>query len=125
MAIKYYYCFLFFQLFNTCLDAAKSADVVLMSHRDPYHSICSRKMEHMWCKSDPFYNGRFVGNKDPLYDEAKEACFNGDEKMEVQGQCQLLMGLQADVYARREVRLIFFTGRLFYICNCFCIIYFF
>ena len=115
MAIKILInCFLFFQLFNTCLDAAKSADVVLMSHRDPYHSICSRKMERMWCKSDPFYNGRFVGNKDPLYDEAKEACFNGDEKMEVQVQCQLLMGLQADVYARREVRQIFFR-KVFYI----------
>jgi hypothetical protein len=27
------------------------ADVFLMSHRDPWHSLCSRKMEDMWCRN--------------------------------------------------------------------------
>lgn len=83
-------------------SVAKEADVVLMSHRDPFYSICSRKMDSMWCKSDPFYEGRYINGKDPLYNQAKEACLKGDEKIEVKTQCQLLMGLQADVYARRE-----------------------
>ena len=82
---------------------AKQADVILMSHRDPYHSICSRKMEHMWCKEPVDANGRYMSGKDPMYKEAVEQCKQGDEVLEVKGQCQVLMGLQAGVYAGREV----------------------
>ena len=82
---------------------AKTADVILMSHRDPYHSICSRKLEHMWCKQPTNSNGEYVASNDAGFSKAQDACKNGDEKLEVKGQCQMLMGLQADVYARREV----------------------
>lgn len=57
----------------------------------------------MWCKQPTNSNGEYVASKDAGYSEALDACKNGDEKLEVKGQCQMLMGLQADVYARREV----------------------
>jgi len=81
---------------------AEKADVVLMSHRNPFYSICSRKLEKMWCKATPFYNGKYVKENDPLYNKAKRACLSGNEEEEVRTQCQFLMGLQADIYARRE-----------------------
>ena len=76
--------------------------MLLMSHRDPYHSICSRKMERMWCKS-PLIEGKVIAIKDPRYGQAVEDCKAGNERFEVKMQCQVLMGMQADVYARREV----------------------
>lgn len=93
------HCFCFKRLIK---DVAKSADVLLMSHRDPYHSICSRKMERMWCKS-PLIEGKVIASKDPRYGQAVEDCKAGNERFEVKMQCQVLMGMQADVYARREV----------------------
>ena len=60
-------------------------------------------MEKQWCKT-PYTDGHFIISKDPSYDyEAERAkCNAGDDKMESKSQCQLLMGMQADVYARRE-----------------------
>ena len=45
---------------------------------------------------------RFVTAKDPAYEAERNKCMAGDEKLESKSQCQLLMGMQADVYARRE-----------------------
>lgn len=64
---------------------------VVMSHRDPYGSICSRKMEEgVWCKM-PLLNGRWVSKYDverkldPRWDAAHGACIQSDGINEVKG----------------------------------------
>ena len=39
------------KLHEMTASVANEADVVVMSHRDPFGSICSRKLETTWCKN--------------------------------------------------------------------------
>lgn len=90
---------------------AEAADVVIMSHRDPYETICSRRMSNdgqgnwrNWCKKPNAINHlkqRTDENADE-WDAAVKSCLDGNFYGETSEQCRILQGLQAEVYARVE-----------------------
>ena len=96
------------KLHDITVDTAKEADVIIMSHRDPYETICSRRMSNdgqgnwrNWCKNPLHLRKRTDENKEE-WDAAVDACLEGNFYEETKDQCRTLLGLQAEVYARRE-----------------------
>lgn len=73
-----------------------TAEVVLMSHRDPLESLCSRKLMDQFCKSQP---------RDDKMDRVawRAACLKGGivGQGETVRQCHRLMQMQAGIYNER------------------------
>jgi len=81
---------------------ADNANTILMSHRDPWESVCSRKMMDMWCKDPPKELARkYQGAAAAEY---KGKCLASDpmQRTEAVTQCAALMQMQASIYAKRE-----------------------
>lgn len=73
---------------------------ILMSRRDPFYSVCSRKMMDMWCKMPPV-KGRKVSQSEA--DDYNKRCRAGGEpeRNETIAQCHDLMKMQASIYYER------------------------
>jgi len=75
---------------------------LFMSHRDPFYSVCSRKLMDVWCAMDQ------TGRKGPVqWDEvyAFKAKCKADPELEAKEttkQCRMLMTAQADIYYARQ-----------------------
>jgi hypothetical protein len=75
---------------------------VLMSHREPWGSICSRKMENQWsyCKSVACHAKLMTAEE---YKQCARACSDSpDQKAAVKLACRELMALQTGVYINSE-----------------------
>lgn len=77
-------------------------DIILMSRRDPYMSVCSRKLMGQWCKKPPE-----DGQKDTPEEVEKyaKACKTTSqmERIEAVSQCHELMKMQAAIYYERVI----------------------
>jgi len=78
---------------------ANNAKVLLMSRRDPFYSVCSRKLMDVWCKRPPSEGpvDRYAINA------YNKKCKNDPkvEKEETIKQCRALMKMQAGIYHAR------------------------
>jgi len=84
-------------------DLAKNSHVVLMTRRDPFYSVCSRKLMDVWCNLDQ--TGRKEKAEWPELNAYKKKCKESPEleRPETMKQCKALMKMQADIYFEREV----------------------
>lgn len=78
----------------------KNVKVLLMSRRDPFYSVCSRKLMDVWCRM------KSTGGPtdwDAIKAYAKKCKETPDiERGETIQQCRLLMKMQADIYFARQ-----------------------
>merc|ERR1712150_153087 len=83
---------------------AKQATVVLSSRRDPWESVCSRKLQDLWCRYRPQPGQKKQASKQEKDEYQKECLRNKTmQALESQYQCQDLMIQQAGIYlARRQ-----------------------
>lgn len=81
---------------------AKEATVVLMSRRDPWESVCSRRLMDLWCRLRQ--KGRKKQASQEEKAEYKEECLRNHtmEALESQYQCKDLMLMQANIYLGRR-----------------------
>jgi len=79
----------------------KNAKVLLMSRRDPYYSVCSRKLMDVWCRMKS--RGPGPVDWDAIKAYAKKCKETPEiEKQEAIDQCRGLMKMQADIYFARQ-----------------------
>jgi len=79
---------------------AKNAKVLLMSRRDPFYSVCSRKLMDVWCRMK---NTGGAVDWDAVKAYAKKCKETPDiERQETIEQCRGLMKMQAQIYFARE-----------------------
>jgi len=76
---------------------AETTDLVLMSHRDPFESVCSRKIMDQFCKDAP------KDKKSMGVEEYHKQCKQSDALMKKEAvvQCHMLMEMQRDIYTAR------------------------
>jgi len=82
---------------------AKAATVVISSRRDPWESVCSRKLQSLWCRIRQ--KGRKTQASAEEKQEYQKECLRNKtvQALEAQYQCKDLMTQQANVYlGRRE-----------------------
>lgn len=81
---------------------ADNTQIILMSRRDPYHSVCSRKLMDIWCRV-PNARGK-AGTDWDAVNAYKKRCLSdpGMESQEAIKQCRGLMEMQAAIYLERR-----------------------
>jgi len=79
---------------------AGGTDIFLMSRRDVWESLCSRKMMGVWCKKPA---SRIELKTKEEKDGFQAKCFRDKEleRQETVQQCHELMEMQADIYDKR------------------------
>merc|ERR1712176_1504190 len=82
----------------------ESTSVVLMSRRDPFYSVCSRKLMDVWCNMDQTHR-KEKASWDEIYAYKKKCKSDPELEMpETVKQCHALMEMQADIYFEREMK---------------------
>lgn len=83
---------------------AKQATVTLMSRRDPWESVCSRRLADLWCRIRQ--KGRKTQASLEEKAEYQKECLRNDtvQAWEAQNQCKDLMLMQANIYHERRIK---------------------
>jgi hypothetical protein len=75
---------------------------VVMSHREPWGSICSRKMENQWAYCTTIACHRKLMTAEKYNKCVRECSDSPDQKAAVKLSCRELMALQTNVYINSE-----------------------
>lgn len=81
---------------------AQFATVALMSRRDPWESVCSRKLQKLWCRLRQQGRNRQASEQEKM--QYQRQCYYNIsvQAQEAQHQCKDLMTMQADIYHIRR-----------------------
>lgn len=87
---------------HTLKEESSDLKVLLMSRRDPFYSVCSRKLMDVWCRLNQ--EGRAESATWDEINAFKDKCMKdpGIESKETVRQCHDLMKMQAEIYSARQ-----------------------